>query len=155
MKLRNHSPVFFTMLLLGTVAFLSGCATTGMDRSVKTSNSIQDVDKEIRKLIAQIDVTGTSLDALVSPANPDLKKSFNTYTDDLANLDSEGKRVIKRMDEMKSKSTAYFAEWEKQGMLLRIRRSANSANSVKSNWLNSMLRCPQQTQESKVLTMIT
>lgn len=115
MKLRNHSPVFFTMLLLGTVAFLSGCATTGMDRSVKTSNSIQDVDKEIRKLIAQIDVTGTSLDALVSPANPDLKKSFNTYTDDLANLDSEGKRVIKRMDEMKSKSTAYFAEWEKQG----------------------------------------
>jgi ABC-type transporter Mla subunit MlaD len=115
MKLRNHSLAFFAMLLFGTVAFLNGCATTGMDRSVKTSNSIQEVDSEIRKMIVQIDATSTSLDNLVRPNQPDLKKSFDSYSDNVAELDSGGKRVLKRIDEMKSQSKEYFAEWEKQG----------------------------------------
>ena len=115
MKLRSHSQAFFAMLLLGTAAFLGGCATTGMDRSIKTSNSIQEVDSEIRKMIVQIDVTGTSLDSLVVAGNPDLGKSFNSYSDNLAKLDSEGKRTLKRIEEMKLRSKEYFAEWEKQG----------------------------------------
>jgi hypothetical protein len=115
MKHRIQSLAFSTMLLISTAAFLGGCATTGMDRSVKTSNSIQDVDSEIRKMIVQIDVTGTSLDALVVAGNPDLKKSFNTYSDNLVKLDREGKRTLKRVEEMKSQSKEYFAEWEKQG----------------------------------------
>lgn len=117
MKLRNHSLAFFTMLLLGIAAFLflGGCATTGMDRSVKTSNSIKEVESDIRKLNVQIDATATSLDSLVNTGQPDLKKAFNTYSDAVAELDSQGKKVLKHMDEMKSRSTEYFAEWEKQG----------------------------------------
>ena len=115
MKPGKHSLAFFTMILLGTAAFLGGCATTGMDRSVKTSNSIQEVDSEIRKMIVQIDVTGTSLDSLVVAGNPNLKKSFNSYSDNLAKLDSEGKRTLKRIEEMKLRSKEYFAEWEKEG----------------------------------------
>ena len=115
MKLRNLSLALFTTLLLGSAAFLGGCATTGMDRSVKTSNSIREVDQEIRKLIVQIDVTSLSLDALVNAAPQDLKKSFDSYSDNVVKLDKEGKREIKRMDEMKANSKDYFAEWEKQG----------------------------------------
>ena len=115
MNLRKHSLVFFAMLLLGTATFLSGCATTGIDRSVKTSNSIKEVDSEIRKMIVQIDVTGASLDSLVIAGQPDLKKSFDTYSDNLAKLDKEGKKVLKRVEEMKSRSKEYFEEWEKQG----------------------------------------
>ena len=117
MKLRNHSLAFFTMLLLGIAAFLflGGCATTGMDRSVKTSNSIKEVESDIRKLNIQIDATATSLDSLVNTGQPDLKKAFNTYSDAVAELDSQGKKVLKHIDEMKARSTEYFAEWEKQG----------------------------------------
>lgn len=115
MKIRRRLPAFFAFLLLGTAAFLSGCATTGMDRSVRTSNSIKDVDREIRKLIVQIDVTAASLDSLVSPGQPDLKKAFDTYSKNLTHLDSEGKKFIKRTEEMKTHSKEYFAEWEKQG----------------------------------------
>ena len=115
MKLRNHSLGFFTMLLLGTAAFLGGCATTGMDRSVKTSDSIQEVDKDIRKMVVQSDVTATSLDSLVKAGQPDLKKSFDTYSDNLAKFDSQGKRVLKHVEEMKARKTEYFSEWEKQG----------------------------------------
>lgn len=115
MKLGNHSLVIFTMLLLGTTAFLGGCATTGLDRSVKTSNSIKEVDSEMRKMIVQIDVTAASLDSLVNAGNTDLKKPFNKYSDNLAKLESEGKKVIKRVEEMKLRSKEYFGEWEKQG----------------------------------------
>lgn len=115
MKLRNILLPVVTMFLLATAAFLGGCATTGMDRSVKTANSIREVDNEIRKMIIRIDATGASLDSLVSPGQPDLKKSFDSYADDLAKLDSEGKLVLKRIEEMKLQSKEYFAEWEKQG----------------------------------------
>ena len=115
MKPRNHSLAFVTMLLLGTAAFLGGCATTGMDRSVKTSNSIQEVDGDIRKIMVQIDITAMSLDSLVKAGQPNLKKSFDTYSSDITKLDSQGKRVLKHVEEMKSRSTEYFAEWEKQG----------------------------------------
>jgi hypothetical protein len=115
MKLRNHSLAIYTMLLLGTAAFLGGCVTTGMDRTVKTAATIQDVDNELREIIVQIDVTGASLDSLVMAGQPDLKKAFDTYSADLAKLDSQGKQVIKRIEEMKLQSTEYFAEWEKRG----------------------------------------
>jgi hypothetical protein len=115
MKIRNHSLAIFTTLLLSTASLLGGCATTGMDRSVKTSNSIRDVDSEIRKISVQIDVTANSLDSLVNAGNPDLKKSFNSYSDNLDKLDHDGKRVLKRLDEMKEHSKEYFAEWDKQG----------------------------------------
>jgi len=115
MKLRTKSLAIYTMLLLGTASFTGGCATTGVDRSVKTSNSIQDVDSEIRKIIIQSDSTEMSLDALVLSAKPDLKKSFDKYSDNLAKLDNDGQRLLKRIEEMKSRSKEYFSEWEKQG----------------------------------------
>lgn len=115
MKLRTCSLAIFTTILLSSVSFMGGCATTGMDRSAKTSNSIREVDSEIRKMIVQIDVTAASLDALVTPGQPDLKKSFDKYSDNLAKLDSEGKKVTKRIEEMKARSNEYFTEWEKEG----------------------------------------
>lgn len=115
MKFRSHSLVILAMLLLGTTAVLGGCATTGMDRSVKASNSIKDVDKEIRKMNVQIDVTAASLDTLVVADKSDLKKRFDSYSDNLEKLDKEGKKVLKRIDEMKLRNNQYFSEWEKEG----------------------------------------
>ena len=115
MKLRNYSLSFFTMLLLGTAVFLGGCATTGMDRSVKASNSIKEVDSDIRKMLVQADVTAAALDSLVRVGQPDVKKSFDTYSDNLANLESQGKVVLKHIEEMKLRNKEYFTEWEKQG----------------------------------------
>lgn len=115
MNIRSRTLAFFAMLLLGTAAFLGGCATTGMDRSVKASNSIKEVDSEIRKMSVQIDVTAASLYTLVNTGKPDLKKSFDSYTDNLAKLDKEGNKVLKRLDEMRSKNKEYFEEWEKEG----------------------------------------
>jgi hypothetical protein len=115
MKLTANSLASSTVLLLSSALFLGGCATTGLDRSVRTTNSIQEVDSEMRKMIVQIDATGSSLDSLVLAPKPDLKKSFESYRDNVAKLDHEGKKTLKRVDEMKANSKEYFAEWEKQG----------------------------------------
>ena len=57
MKTTTHSLAFLTMLMVGAAAFLGGCATstTGMDRSGKTSTSIEEVENEIVKMDAQLD----------------------------------------------------------------------------------------------------
>ncbi len=115
MKLRSRLLVIFAMLLLGSTAVLGGCATTGMDRSVKASNSIKDVDSEIKKMNVQIDVTAASLDTLIVADKSDLKKRFDSYTDNVEKLDKEGKKVLKRIDEMKLRNNQYFSEWEKEG----------------------------------------
>ena len=115
MKLRKHTLALFTLLLLGTAAFLGGCAHTGMDRSIKASNSIKEVDGDIRKMVVQVDATAASLDALVRAGQPDVKKLFNTYSDNVAKLDSHGKKVLKHVEEMKIRNKEYFSEWEKQG----------------------------------------
>ena len=116
MKFRHFSLAVITTILLGTSAFLGGCATTtGMDRSEKATNSMRDVDIEIRKLIVQIDATALSLDNLVNGPTQDLKENFDSYTDNVSKLENNGNREIKRMNEMRSNSRAYFAEWEKQG----------------------------------------
>jgi hypothetical protein len=115
MKIQKQSLALVTSFIIGTSALLGGCATTGMDRSVKTSNSIQDVDTELKKMIVQIDLTAKSLDSLVGAAKPDLKKSFKSYDNNLDKLEHEGKRVLKRMEEMKAHSKEYFAEWDKDG----------------------------------------
>jgi hypothetical protein len=115
MKRRNHSLAFLTMCLLAAASFLGGCATTGMQRSVKASNSIQEVDTEMRKMVVQIDATAASLDAVVSPGQPELKKSFNAYSSNVADLEKTGTKVLKHTDEMSSNSKEYFSEWEKQG----------------------------------------
>lgn len=114
MKLRNQPLMFFAMTVLAAV-FLGGCASSGLDRSTKTSNSVKDVDSEIRKVDVLIDATSKSLDTLVKADKANLKKSFKAFSDNLAKLDKEGGRMLRRIEEMKSQSKEYFAEWEKQG----------------------------------------
>ena len=73
------------------------------------------MDSDIREIKIQSDVTAKSLDSVLNAGQPELKKAFDTYSDAVAELDSQGKKVLKHIDEMKARSTEYFAEWEKQG----------------------------------------
>lgn len=115
MKLRKPSLLFISLILLATTAFLGGCASTGMKRSEKTSNSIKHVDTEAREFMVQIDATSTSLNSLVTGSTSNPKKHFETYTKDVAKFEKDGKQVVKRLDEMKLSSREYFEEWAKEG----------------------------------------
>lgn len=111
---RRNRLVLFTALFMAA-AFIGGCMTTGRDRSVDTSKSIVAVEKDISKMLVQVDATGSALDALVMVGQPNLDKSFKTFSKSLEKLEDDGKDLIKRVDELKANNVEYFSEWEKQG----------------------------------------
>ena len=59
---------------------ISGCATTGMERSTKAKTSMTEMDSNIKLLLAQLDATRTSLRELVKPNNSDVEKAFQLFT---------------------------------------------------------------------------
>lgn len=115
MNPRKQSPAFCLLLLLSTIFFVSGCATTDRNLTVKAANSIYFVDSEIKNMVVQIDATSASLDSLTGAGQADLAKAFGTYSLQLDKLDSEGQKVVKRSEEMRKASIKYFKEWEKVG----------------------------------------
>lgn len=114
MNLKFYLPSKQYFFLLGIILLLCNCEKNSLTRAINTSNSMQDVDEEMRKMSTQIVVTATSLETLIDAEVPDLKNDFDAYSANLKKLNHQGKIVLKRIDEMKSKSKEYFVEWEKQ-----------------------------------------
>jgi hypothetical protein len=115
MKASNKFAVIAASLLLGAFTTLTGCATTGMQRSEKTGNTMQAVEQDIRQALLQVDVTSTSLEELVRPGQPDVKKAFNIYSDNVAKMEHQGKTLFEHADKMNAQGRNYFQEWQKQG----------------------------------------
>ncbi len=105
----------FTSLLLVAITGLSGCATTGMQRSEQTGTTMKTVENDILKAVAQVDVTGASLDELVRPGQSDVKKAFEKYSANVSKMDDLGKRMFEHADKMSAQGKEYFEEWRKQG----------------------------------------
>jgi hypothetical protein len=114
MNFKKYLPVNLFLLLIGIVAFVCSCEKNKLSRAINTSNSIHDVDDEMRRMATQIEVTATSLDVLVDADIADYKNAYDSYSRNITKLNHQGKIVLKRVDEMKSNSKEYFKEWEKK-----------------------------------------
>lgn len=112
MKLRIQPAVIFTTVLLGAITCLTGCATTGMDRATKTTNSMQAVEDDYRQASGQIDVTRASLEDLVKPTQTDVKKANDVYSDNVVKMEKLGKQLDMHTDNMRARGNDYFMEWE-------------------------------------------
>jgi Protein of unknown function (DUF2959) len=112
MKLRFPTTVFFTTVLLGAITCLTGCATTGMDRATKTTNSMQTVEGDYKQASVQIDVTRASMEDLVKPDQPNMKKAYDAYAENVKKMEKLGKRLDTHTEKMTSRGNEYFAEWE-------------------------------------------
>jgi hypothetical protein len=114
MKPAKHSFAAQFPLLLALI-LLAGCASTGMDRSDKASTTMQTVENDIKLIAAQLDATGTSLDNLVIPGQSDVKKAFDTFTDNVASIEKMESSFAAHADEMQARGKDYFEEWKKEG----------------------------------------
>lgn len=115
MKSTNRYAVIVASLLVAALAALSGCATTGLQRSEKTGVSMKNVEQDIRNATAQVDVTGQALQELVRPGQADLKKAFKTYASEVDRMEHLGKVLFEHADKMNAQGKNYFEEWQKQG----------------------------------------
>ncbi len=94
---------------------LTGCASTGMQRSKDTRTSMETMDNDIQSVAAQLDATGSALDVLMMPNQADVKKAFNSFTDNVSKMEGMQKDFAKHAAEMKARGKDYFEEWQKTG----------------------------------------
>jgi hypothetical protein len=97
------------------ILYLVACASTGLERSAKATASMRTVDTDIKQALLQVDATNASLEDLIRPGQPDVKKAFEAYSEQAAKMERQGQLLVKHTDEMSARRLDYFAEWEKQG----------------------------------------
>jgi hypothetical protein len=115
MKTKQGTRIALAILMAAMAITLAACVTSNLSRAVKTTNSIQDVDREIRAIVIQIETVAASLEALMVPGQPDLRRLYERFAGEIIRLEAQGNLVIAREAEMNASSLAYFAEWERQG----------------------------------------
>jgi len=115
MKLSISPAAVFTTLVLGASLFQIGCATTGNQRSANTRTTMAAVEQDYIQAVAQVDVTGASMDALINPGQPDIKKAYEKFSDNVNKMKDMEKRLSDHADKMRLQQRNYFDEWRMQG----------------------------------------
>jgi len=115
MRLKTKTAVLFAVIILGVSLSQAGCFKTGNQLSAKTSTSMEAVEKDYQQALVQIDATGASLENLIKPGQPDVKKAFKEYSANVDKMENLGKLLLEHSDKMSAQGKDYFAEWEKQG----------------------------------------
>jgi hypothetical protein len=115
MKLYKATVIAMSSLIMITAIIISGCSSTGMERSKKTSTTMETMDKDIKIVISQLDITGASLEALMRPNQQEIKKTYETFKENVSKMEDKEKDFINHAEEMKSRGKEYFAEWKQEG----------------------------------------
>jgi hypothetical protein len=86
-----------------------------MQRSEKATITMRTIDEDIKLVIVQLEATGASLAELIKPDQSDVKKAFETYSDNVSKIEKLEKDFAKHAEEMKVRGADYFDEWQKEG----------------------------------------
>ncbi|MFO7874719.1 MAG: DUF2959 family protein [Bacteroidales bacterium] len=115
MKQLNQLMLISLAIVITAVVGMTGCATTGMERSAKATTSMTEMDSNIKLLLVQLDATGASLRELVKPDNSDSEKAFRLFTENASEMGQMEKSFTNHTDEMNASGKDYFEEWQKEG----------------------------------------
>ncbi|MFT5698516.1 MAG: hypothetical protein ACI8ZB_001371 [Desulforhopalus sp.] len=104
---------FFGVTIVMALVILAGCAGTFKEGS-QTADSIQNVEREALVGKNLVNSTITALDDMFNNKEGDLKKQFETFSKSVDKLDSQAKRVKKRVETMASQKAVYLQQWDEQ-----------------------------------------
>jgi DNA-binding transcriptional regulator YbjK len=110
---RIFASIFSAFVIV--MAGLTACSSTGMQRSEKTTTTMQTLDNDIKMVSAQLDATGSSLDELMKPGQSDVNKAFKEYSKNVDKIESMEKDYAKHAEQMQAKGKDYFEEWKQEG----------------------------------------
>lgn len=116
MNVNTRLGIIATTLLLGTTAYLNGCATMEMGKgeSEKTTIKVQAAETGLKETLAQVDATQASLDSLIKPGQADVKNKYEAYSTDVAKMEKMAKQLEKDQSKMQEQQREYLAEWAKK-----------------------------------------
>ncbi|MEX2351347.1 MAG: DUF2959 family protein [Balneolaceae bacterium] len=102
----------FLFLLLTSMLTVIACSTTGLQRSEEVQTTMQTVDNDIKFIIVQLDAIGASLNELTKPAQADMEKAFELFSENVSKIEDMEQDFDKHASEMEASGKAYFAEWD-------------------------------------------
>jgi hypothetical protein len=111
---KQLTTVLFTLLAIAVIS-ITGCSSTGIQRSEKATTTMQTTDNDIKLVSVQLDATGASLDELMKPGQSDIRKAFDLYTENVSKIEKMENKFSKHSEEMQSRGKDYFEEWQKDG----------------------------------------
>ena len=109
--MKTYRLLGFTILIALMIPI--GCAQTYKEGS-QTAASIQNVEREARVGKEQVNSTIAALDDMFNNQQGDLKEQFKTYSKSIDTLESQSKRVRKRVETMASQKADYLQQWDAQ-----------------------------------------
>ncbi|RJP76534.1 MAG: hypothetical protein C4522_18305 [Desulfobacteraceae bacterium] len=115
MKPTKQTIAFLLTTLAVAAISLSGCASTGLQRSEQASTSMQAVDNDIKLIVVQLDATNAALDQLTRSGQSDVKTAFDLYADNVSKLAAMETDFAENAAEMKARGKDYFDEWKIEG----------------------------------------
>ena len=119
MKLKHIDSFLFTISLLTTSAFLSGCSTTsGYKQADKTGAGIAEYRAEVLNGKNAIDATMKSLGNVAATADTNPRAAFAQFSKDVNNLEATANKIRKRSENMREQGEAYFNQWQQELMTL-------------------------------------
>ncbi|BCS53549.1 DUF2959 family protein [Geobacter sp. SVR] len=144
----NTVAVIASMMLAGLTG-LSGCATTGMERSVKATDAMQVVENDYKQINSQVDVTNSSLQDLISPNQTDMKRALEYYKTNVDKMEKLAKDLEKNTDKMASEGLNYFTEWEKQGNTYTDPQFRDISEKRRTEQRNNFTKIPEASADSR------
>ncbi len=111
MKLFKKHNNLLVLFLLSTAITVSSCSTTGMQRSEDVQSSMENVNSHAEVLVGQIDAIDASLSELTRPGQQDVKRAFNSYTENVSKIKKMEKNFTSQLNGLKTKGNKYFEQW--------------------------------------------
>lgn len=106
-------PRLFTITVLSVLtAGMVGCATSGYEKSEKTSNSLQKAASEIQEGKEQVDAVLVALTDLVQNPAEDLRPQYKTFSKAYAKLVSISDTVDAKAKDMSASGQRYTTQWD-------------------------------------------
>lgn len=106
-----HFRFFFLIVLL---TGLAGCSSNQEQASVDAATiTLQTFNDDINTTIQQVYAVQAALDKLRDPAQPDLEKAFNDYSNTVSDMKSIQEKFLLHAEGMRVYGVGYFRVWEK------------------------------------------
>jgi hypothetical protein len=102
------------LLTLAVAVVFSGCASSGYKQADNTGESMAEFRNEIINVKKTVDVSLANLNQISSSATSDPRPAFKAFSKSVDQVEASRAKAKKRADEIKSKGSAYFKQWEKQ-----------------------------------------
>jgi hypothetical protein len=134
---------------VAVVAFVTGCASTGYEKANKTGASIAAFRNDVLNISKSVDATMAALNQVITTANNDPTKAYNTFASSLKKLDSAVATAKARAQEIQAQGDAYFKQWETQLQTIQNPDIRKAAEQQKAKLQETFAKIKPLAQQTK------